>query len=105
VTASHLADPNGDVTQVSESLHPGIRFRKKSEAAHGIQVGYEPAHTRSSIARRSPLACRVHYIHLPYKRQILGTLPILISMMTGDRVHYILEHLWLQAFILKKSFI
>jgi hypothetical protein len=39
------------------------------------------------------------------KWQILGTLPVLIAGMAGDRVHHLLEHLWLQALFLEKTFI
>src|SRR5581483_12499865 len=81
VAARHLADANGYVAQVSQSLYLRPRLCKKRVTASSIQVGYQFAHTRARVARRSPLAGRVPDLHLPHKRQILGTLPVLISMM------------------------
>ena len=105
VATCHLTDPHGYVPQVNQPLHVGPRLRKKGKAAHRIQIGHKPAHAGSSIAGCTPLAGRVHHLHLPHKRHILRTLSVLIAKMTGDGVHHLLEHLGLQTFFLKESLI
>src|ERR1051326_640222 len=105
MAAGHLTNSHGYVSQVNQPLHFRPWLGKKGKAAHCIQVGHELAHAGSSIARRAPLAGRVHYLHLPHKRHILRTLSVLIAEMTGYRMHHILEHLWLQALFLKESLI
>src|SRR5579872_5638958 len=105
VTSRHFADSYGDVAQVNEPLYAGAWPGKKREAAHRVQVRYELAHTCSSIACRSPLASRIHHLHLPHERQILGTVPILITEMAGDCMHHFLQHFWLQTFFPKEPLV